>query len=132
MPKMPEFDAGSGKLEVDQSGAQALGRSAALQARYSAQTAEVMKQTGQLYKQGIDAVGKGVEQYTDQAQAHNDAMAETDFDAQQIASTAAAKGAVTEAGTPTTAAGEPITDSVGVGGEKSLPVDANVDRKSVV
>jgi hypothetical protein len=127
MAKIPLFDAGSGKLEVDQSGAEALSRAGMMGARYASQTAEVMKQTGQLYKQGIDSVGKGLEDYTKTAQEHTDAMAETEADAQIIQNKFAAQGIVSDAGTPKDGTtGEPITNHVGIGGEQGLPPDAKV------
>jgi hypothetical protein len=125
MPKIPEFDAGSGKLTPSDLGAQSLAHAGQSIARMAHVAGEASRQTGEAFKQGIDALGAGIGKYEEKAQAHTDAMAETDFDAQMIASTTAAKGAITEGGTPTTPQGEPITTSVGgVGGftgDKGLP-----------
>ena len=126
MPKFAEFDAGSGKLQPSEAGAEGLARAGTAVARSARVQAEATRQEGAMFRQGIDSIGSAVSGLTERAQAHTDAMAETDADAQMIASTVAAKGVVTEGGTPTTADGEPITDSVGVGGDKSLPQDAKV------
>jgi hypothetical protein len=127
MPKIPIFNAGEGKLTPPEAGASALSRAASVESRAYTGAAAAVRQEGEMFKQGIDSLGSAVSNYTAQAQAHTDAMQETEADAQILQNKFDAQGIVSGAGTPKDGtSGAPITNYVGVGGDQGLPPDAQV------
>jgi len=134
MPKIPIFDAGSGKLTPPEQGAQALSRAGMMEARYASETASGIKQEGAEIGRGIASIGVGINDYTEHAQAHTDALAETDADAQILSSKLNAQGAITDAATAHDPDGNPIpeAENPGFGGDKGFPPGSQVPTPEAV
>jgi hypothetical protein len=134
MPKIPIFDAGSGKLTPPEQGAQALSRAGMMEARYASETASGIKQEGAEIGRGIASIGVGINDYTEHAQAHTDALAETDADAQILSNKLNAQGAITDAATAHDPDGNPIpeAENPGFGGDKGFPPGSQVPTPEAV
>jgi len=119
MPNIPKFEGGDLKFTPSDKGSAAFRELGGVEAHMAAIQHQAWASAGR-------ALGEGIDNIVSKAQAHNDALAEIQFNHEMTAGEVAAIGGVDLAGSPKDQDGAPITETPGRGNYQSIPDTASV------
>lgn len=126
MARIPQFDAGEGRLQPSEAGSAAFREAGAITQRNAARVGAMIEQTGTSISGGLKAFGGTLSKMEDAAKDHNDAMANIDFENQLTKAEIAAQGGINLAAAPKDSSGKPILENTPARAGVSLPDDATV------